>query len=94
MGQCHCRRFGSAVDVPHLHLTLTTDDGLRPFFYADRAPLNDLFQVAPQTVQAVLTALYPGVRVGMICTPHTFGRDLGSKPHVHLATPAPTAGAV
>ncbi len=42
MGQCHCRRFGSAVDVPHLHLTLSTDDALRPFFYADRAPLNDL----------------------------------------------------
>ncbi len=32
----------------------------------------------------MLTALYPGVRVGMIYTPHTFGRDLGFKPHVHL----------
>jgi predicted RNA-binding Zn-ribbon protein involved in translation (DUF1610 family) len=72
------------LEVPHLHLTLTTDDALRPFFHADRALLNDLLQVAPQAVQAVLIDLYTGVRVGMIYTPHTFGRDLGFKPHVHL----------
>jgi len=27
---------------------------------------------------------YPGVRIGMIYTVHTGGRDLGFKPHVHL----------
>jgi hypothetical protein len=25
------------LDVPHLHITLTNDDLLRPFFYADLA---------------------------------------------------------
>ena len=80
--------------MPHLHLTLTIDDALRPFFHAERALLTDLLQVAAQAVTAVLTDLSPSVRVGMIYVTHTFGRDLGFKPHVHLVTPAPTAGAV
>jgi len=75
------------LEVPHLHLTLTIDDALRPFFHAERALLNDLLQVAPQAVKEVLTDLYPGVRVGMIYVTHTFGRDLGFKPHVHLVMP-------
>ncbi len=29
---------------------------------------------------------YPGVRIGMIYTVHTGGRDLGFKPHVHPST--------
>jgi hypothetical protein len=82
------------LDVPHLHITLTIDDLLRPFFYADRSLLNLLLQVAAQAVREVLEDLYPGVRIGMVYTVHTFGRDLGFKPHVHLVTPAPTAGAV
>jgi hypothetical protein len=72
------------LEVPHLHLTLTIDDALRPFFYADRALLNDLLQVAAQAVQEVLAERYPGVRPGLIYTPHTYGRGLGYKPHVHL----------
>lgn len=80
--------------MPHLHLTLTLDDAWRPFFHAERALLNDLLQVAAQAVKEVLTDLYPAVRVGMIYVTHSFGRDLGFKPHVHLVTPAPTAGAV
>jgi hypothetical protein len=51
------------LEVPQLHLTLTTDDAPCPFFYADRVLLNDLLQVAPPAVQAVLTDLHPGVRV-------------------------------
>jgi hypothetical protein len=33
------------LEVPHLHLTLTIDDTLRPFFLADRRLLKDLLQV-------------------------------------------------
>lgn len=72
------------LEVPHLHLTLTIDDALRPFFLADRRLLKDLLQVGAQAVQEVLADLYPGVRVGMVHTVHTFGRDLGFKPHAHL----------
>ena len=72
------------LDVPHLHITLTTDDLLRPFFYTDRSLLKLLLQVAAQAVGEVLEDLYPDVRIGMVYTVHTFGRDLGFKPHVHL----------
>jgi Transposase zinc-binding domain/Putative transposase len=82
------------LDVPHLHITLTTDDLLRPFFFTDRSLLKLLLQVAAQAVREVLEDLYPDLRIGMVYTVHTFGRDLGFKPHVHLVTPAPTAGTV
>jgi hypothetical protein len=72
------------LEVPHLHLTLTIDDALRPFFQADPLLLKDLLKVASQAVQELLADLYPDVRVGLIYTLHTFGRDLGYKPHVHL----------
>jgi hypothetical protein len=72
------------LEVPQLHLTLTIDDALRPFFHVERALLNDLLQVAAQAVKEVLTDLHPAVRVGMIYVTHSFGRDLGFKPHVHL----------
>jgi hypothetical protein len=82
------------LDVPHLNVTLTTDDLLRPFFHADRSLLKLLLQAAAQAVREVIEDLYPGVRIGMVYTIHTFGRDLGFKPHVLLVTPAPTASAV
>jgi hypothetical protein len=72
------------LDVPRLHITLTTDDLLQPFFYTDRSLLKLLLQVAAQAVREVLEDLYPDVRIGMVYTVHTFGRDLGFKPHVHL----------
>jgi hypothetical protein len=85
---------GDLLEGPHRPLTLTIDEALRPFFHAERALLNDLLQVAAQAVKGVLTDIYPGVRVGMLYVTHSFGRDLGFKPHVPLVTPAPTAGAV
>ena len=54
------------LDAPHLHITLTTDDLLRPFFYADRSLLKLLLRVAAQAVHEVLENTYPGVRFGMI----------------------------
>jgi hypothetical protein len=82
------------LEVPHLHITLTTDDLLRPFFHADRSLLKVLLKTAPQAIRELLDELYPGVRIGLVYTVHTAGRDLGFKPHIHLVTPAPTAGAV
>ena len=34
------------LEVPHLHLTLTIDNDLWPFFHAERALFNDLLKVA------------------------------------------------
>lgn len=71
------------LDVPHLHLTLTIDDELRPVFHQDRSLLDVLLQAATQVVRDVLAETHPGVQVGLIYVIHTFGRDLGFKPHVH-----------
>ena len=75
------------LDVPHVHITLTTDDLLRPFFHADRSLLKVLLGTAAQAVQEWVAAEYPGVRLGLVYTVHTSGRDLGFKPHVHLVMP-------
>jgi hypothetical protein len=72
------------LDVPHLHITLTTDDSLRPFFRRERRLLNELLRIGSQAVLEVIQDLYPGIRIGIVYTIHTFGRDLGFKPHVHL----------
>jgi Putative transposase len=72
------------LDVPHLHLTLTTDDVLGPFFYDKHSLLKVLLTAALQAVREVLGDLYPGVRIGMIEVVHPFGGDLAFKPHVHL----------
>ena len=63
-----------------------------PFFHTDRSLLKVLLKTAPQAVRELVADLYPGVRIGLVYTTHTFGRDLGftraarrvSKPHVHL----------
>jgi hypothetical protein len=88
-GKVHVDNWVNAVtkdilDVPHLHITMTTDDSLRPFFRRERRLLKELLRVAAQAVQEVIEELYPGIRIGIVYTVHTFGRDLGFKPHVHL----------
>jgi hypothetical protein len=72
------------LEVPHLHITLTTDDSFRPFFRRDSRLLKELLRLGAQAVQEVLSDLYPGMQIGLVYTVHTFGRDLGYKPHVHL----------
>ncbi len=72
------------LEVPHLHITLTTDDSFRPFFRRDSRLLKELLRVGAQAVQEVISDLYPGMRIGLVYTAHTAGRDLGYKPHVHL----------
>jgi hypothetical protein len=43
-----------------------------------------LLKTAAQAVRELVADLYPDVRIGLVYTVHTFGRDLGFKPHVHL----------
>lgn len=42
------------LDVPHLHVTLTTDDLLWPFFHADRSLLKLLLKTAAQAVRELV----------------------------------------
>ena len=72
------------LEVPHLHITLTTDDSFRSFFRRESGLLKELLRVGAQAVQEVVSDLYPGIRIGMVYTVHPAGRDLGYKPHIHL----------
>jgi len=72
------------LEVPHLHITLTTDDSFSTFLPEDSRLLKELLRVGAQAVQEVLSDLHPGMQIGLVYTVHTFGRDLGYKPHVHL----------
>jgi hypothetical protein len=72
------------LEVPHLHVTLTTHDLLWPFFHTNRSLLKVLLKTASHAIRELVADLYPGVHIGLVYTTHTFGRDLGFKPHVHL----------
>lgn len=74
------------IDCPHRHITFTFPSSLWPFFQKDRSLLNDLFDAASFT----LLSWFKGISKmesfvpGIICTLHTFGRDLKWHPHIHM----------
>jgi len=51
------------LEVPHLYITLTTDDSFRPFFCRDSRLLKELLRLGAQAVQEVLSDLYPGMQM-------------------------------
>ena len=53
-------------------------------FIRDWAPLCRTNWVGMCTALGVVEDEYPGLRIGLIYTCHTFGRDLDFKPHIHL----------
>jgi hypothetical protein len=63
---------------------LTTDDYFRPFFRRESRFLDELLRVGAQAVQELVSEIYPGMRIGLVYTVHTGGRDQVYKPHVHL----------
>jgi hypothetical protein len=71
------------LDVPHLHLTLTIAKEMRPYFDRDRSLLKLLLTTAADAIRRVIAVTYGDIRVGLVYTCHTFGRDLVFKPHVH-----------
>ena len=40
-------------------------------------------KTAVRAVRERVADPYPDARIGLVCTAHTLGRDLGFKPHVH-----------
>ncbi len=69
--------------MPHLHLTLTIAKEMRPYFDRDRSLLKLLLTTAADAIRRVIAVTYGAIRVGLVYTCHTFGRDLVFKPHVH-----------
>ena len=54
------------LDVPHFHVTLTTDDLLWPFFHTNRLLLKVLLKTAAQAVREMVADICPDVRIGLV----------------------------
>lgn len=74
------------LDCSHRHVVFTIPKELRKYFQLDRSLLNLLFQAASQTVyyQFNKQNISEDFTPGMVCTLHTFGRDLKFNPHIHM----------
>lgn len=74
------------IDCPHRHITFTIPSSLWHFFQEDRSLLNELFEASSFTVLSWFKGIskMENFIPGIICTLHTFGRDLKWHPHIHM----------
>lgn len=75
-----------SIRCKHRHIVFTMSDKLWPYFQKYRFLLNGLFEAASN---AVLSWFYElnksqNFKPGIMCTLHTFGRDLKWNPHIHM----------
>lgn len=75
-----------AIRCKHRHIVFTMSDKLWEYFQKYRFLLNGLFYASSQ---AVLSWFYEmnksqSFTPGIMCTLHTFGRDLKWNPHIHM----------
>jgi len=68
------------LDTPHRHLVFTIPEQLRAKIYWNR----ELLKVLSDTAARVVMENTQDVTAGIIAVVHTFGRDLGFNPHVHV----------
>jgi plasmid rolling circle replication initiator protein Rep len=68
------------LDKPHRHLVFTIPEHLRTKIYWNR----ELLKVLSDTSARVVTENTQDLTAGIITVIHTFGRDLGFNPHVHV----------
>ena len=74
------------IRCKHRHIVFTIPEELRIYFLEDRNLLNGLFESASNTI---LSWFYErnksqNFTPGVMCTLHTFGRDLKWNPHIHM----------
>lgn len=74
------------LDCSHRHVVFTIPDVLRKYFAYDRSLLHQLFDAASQTIYYQFNKQNKSedFTPGMVCTLHTFGRDLKWNPHIHM----------
>lgn len=70
----------------HRHIVFTMSNKLWDYFQKYRFLLNGLFDAASQTVLSWFYDLNKSQNFtpGIMCTLHTFGRDLKWNPHIHM----------
>lgn len=74
------------IRCEHRHIVFTIPKELRIYFLKDRNLLNGLFEASSETI---LSWFYEknksqNFTPGIMCTLHTFGRDLKWNPHIHM----------
>lgn len=74
------------INCRHRHIVFTIAEDLRFYFRRDRRLLDILFKSAAQTISDWLYEMNHSRNFtsGMVCTLHTFGRDLKWNPHIHM----------
>lgn len=75
-----------SIRCKHRHIVFTMSDKLWPYFQKYRFLLNGLFDAASQAVLSWFHEVNKSqdFKPGMMCTLHTFGRDLKWNPHIHM----------
>jgi len=74
------------IRCEHRHIVFTIPEELRIYFLEDRILLNGLFDAASTTILSWFHSLNKkqGFTPAIMCTLHTFGRDLKWNPHIHM----------
>ena len=70
-------------DCDWQHITFTMPHVLWPFFNNNWPLLNDLFRSATRAMLRFARKM--GIEIGIFCALHTYGRQLGQHPHIHLS---------
>ena len=75
-----------SIRCKHRHIVFTMSDKLWIYFQKYRYLLNGLFEAASQTILSWFYELNKSqnFKPGIMCTLHTFGRDLKWNPHIHM----------
>mgnify|MGYP001025862723 FL=1 len=74
------------INCRHRHIVFTIPQELRELFRKDRTLLDLLFKVAAQVITDWMYSLNhkESFTPGIVCSLHTFGRDLKWNPHIHM----------
>ena len=75
-----------SIRCKHRHIVFTMSDKLWPYFQKYRDLLDGLFDAASSSILSWFYELNKSQNFtpGIMCTLHTFGRDLKWNPHIHM----------
>lgn len=75
-----------SIRCKHRHIVFTMSDKLWPYFHKYRELLDGLFEAASSSILSWFYDMNKSQNFtpGIMCTLHTFGRDLKWNPHIHM----------
>ena len=78
--------FSKLFKFKHRHVVWTIPEDLRRYFREDRKRLNLIFKASQITIECWFKEKYKkkNITPGFISILHTYGRDIGWNPHIHM----------